>query len=144
MFICFLSKTVKVQVVSSLNFKRIKETPRVSTAWSGILENVKAWEKVGKTVWHIVIWQFFFSVRLKSCLLARQFSIRLPVNFADLSVATSGEEKAFGAVVVCVVASLLVRHRLLSSLVFAALYSGSHSRSRRRPRTVTALWLSLL
>ena len=48
MFICFLSKTVKVQVVSSLNFKRTKETLRVSTAWSGILENVKAWEKVGK------------------------------------------------------------------------------------------------
>ena len=96
-------------------------------------------KKSENSVTHCDLAIFFFSFRLKSCLLARQFSIRLPVNFADLSVATSGEEKAFGAVVVCVVASLLVRHRLLSSLVFAALYSGSHSRSRRRPRTVTAL-----
>ena len=61
MFICFLSKTVEVQVVSSLNFKRTKETLRVSTAWSGILENVKAWEKVGKnSVTHCDLAIFFF------------------------------------------------------------------------------------
>ena len=34
----------------SENLKEQEKTIRVSTAWSGILENVKAWEKVGKTV----------------------------------------------------------------------------------------------